>query len=423
MPRRVGIAIVVLVGVQASAQQRTLATTPNVSQPVAIQQRTSPGSTVALNPQPLPPRTALSLQQLRAMLQASGAKPRVGPRVKNPSFMMSPTITALRSQKQAGDLEANQVMSSGGVNAGTSGALLPARTVAMAPRTGTLAAGRIQAVPVPASDKYGKLPANSTICMQTGIATINKKANGIVFTPDPQYNTYTISGCGFGANPGNIYLVGNFPSHNGRIQLVPLQGTLWGKYWTDRFIQARVDPNVSGELDQTNVSLVVESTNGGRAQANGDSFYALRGDPILLQSLPQSMVNLNPKFGPQYLSPDLGSEAGGGGVTLTVYRTGMSDQDYKHPETCCAIPDDIKLNLKTGFAIESTQSHYYLGYNSFGYQLDDKGGLNGTEIQLRWYVTSASSNSAYPDAGPFYSLYSLKIWVVGPKGVTNPWAQ
>ena len=60
--------------------------------------------------------------------------------------------------------------------------------------------------------------------------------------------------------------------------------------WTDRAIIAKVDPSVTGELDQNNVSLVIETASGQRGQSSGFSFYAMRGPAFPLKSIPSSAV-------------------------------------------------------------------------------------------------------------------------------------
>ena len=391
----------------------------------------SKANQVELNPQPLPPggtsgaSPRLTLKQVQAFAASAGLKVKSGQRVKNSALASSPMIATLRVQKQAADFEASQLLAAGTTsNAGTptpgqmpSGAAT--KTMVTAPRMGALAGGHTEAAPVPTTSHIGSKPANTSVCLNTSIATVNKKTTGVVFTPDPQFNHFTITGCGFGTNPGKIYLQGAFSAHGGKILLYPPQGLTWGTNWTDRFIQAQVDPKVSGELDQNNVSLVVETTNETRAQIDGDSFYALRGEPILLQSVPQSNVNLFPKYSPYYLSPDA-SSFGNETVTLSVFRAGMSYDDFKHPDSCCG-PDDIKLNLKPGFAVDSSQSVYFQNYSTgFAPELQDKAGIvSGTEVQPRWYIFGTGTTYQSP---PYYSIYGLRLWVVGPAGISDPWA-
>jgi hypothetical protein len=304
---------------------------------------------VALNPQPLPPGVRLTIQQFHALITKNPQwKLMRGNRVKNPALASAPIFATLRMQKQAAEMEANRFRS------------MPTN-VTMAQTSGTLGSNtHTEATQVRVTDRYGRLSANSSICTTTAIATVNQKTSGVVFTPQPEYNHFTITGCGFGKTPGKIYLQagpGGFPAHGGRVTLYPIDGMSWGNHWSDRFIEARVDPNLKGELDQSNITLVIEPASGPRTQATGSSFYALRGQPILLQSVPQSSITLYPKYSPYYLSPDA-SSFGTTPVTLSVFRSGFTDADYHNPSACCR-PDDIKFNLKPGFTVDSSQSVYY----------------------------------------------------------------
>jgi hypothetical protein len=117
-------------------------------------------------------------------------------------------------------------------------------------------------------------------CQSPAILDVNGKPKGTVFTPQGQYNYYVIKGCFFGVQQGQAYLVGNFNALK-----VDLQPT----FWTDNEIDARVDPNVAGELDQDNVALVIASTNSPQIKVSGYKFYATRSDPaVFLDSIPQS---------------------------------------------------------------------------------------------------------------------------------------
>ena len=49
-------------------------------------------------------------------------------------------------------------------------------------------------------------PPPSKICPAPQIHAVNGKTSGVVFTQDPQYNDYIITGCGFGTQEGQVYL-------------------------------------------------------------------------------------------------------------------------------------------------------------------------------------------------------------------------
>lgn len=98
----------------------------------------------------------------------------------------------------------------------------------------------------------------------------------ITFTPGKHY---IISGCGFGTIAGKVYLLGQFPAHGGKIMLEPyhasaisLRSLSWGSQWSDRQIDAQIDPSLSGEVSQPGIALIIETSTGAKLQAFGFSF-------------------------------------------------------------------------------------------------------------------------------------------------------
>lgn len=104
----------------------------------------------------------------------------------------------------------------------------------------------------------------------------------IVFTQDPQYNDYRISGCNFGQSQGQAYLNGPF-----RAGQVPLQI----QSWTDTEIEVKVAPNLTGEPDQNNVTLVIAPSGNAPGRLQNCKFYALRQE-VTLTRFPQGQVTL-----------------------------------------------------------------------------------------------------------------------------------
>lgn len=340
------------------------------------------------------------------------------PEVKNPDVLTSPIVVWLQQQKQAADLESEQIMSAapGQTTAG-------ARVTLANKSAGMLVAKPGMAAPLRASKSpIGAVvnPAAATICLANtvGIRSVNQKSSGIIFTPDPRYNLYTITGCGFGTTQGKIYLqggVGAFPAHSGKIMLAPVDPV---RGWTDRAIIAKVDPSVTGELDQNNVSLVIETASGQRGQSSGFSFYAMRGPAFPLKSIPSSAVcstgDSSPcSFSSGYISQFgvLFSPAGGftypaSDYTAAVFRQPMANQVQT---------DRFAPNLKPGFLLSSA----IVQVRTFQ---EDHGDV------LSPYNVTFQRNQIFVKVFPikvdaFYeSLYSIKIWVVGPAGITNPLA-
>jgi hypothetical protein len=113
--------------------------------------------------------------------------------------------------------------------------------------------------------------------VKTGMSNPN-----IVFSQDPNYNDYKIVGCNFGTTQGQAHLNGAF-----RSGVVPLQI----KSWTDNGIEIMLDPNLKGEPDQNNVTLVINPVGGAQGQLPNCKFYALRQE-VNLTRLAQSVVTL-----------------------------------------------------------------------------------------------------------------------------------
>ncbi|HEY6249489.1 MAG TPA: hypothetical protein VI685_05985, partial [Candidatus Angelobacter sp.] len=155
------------------------------------------------------------------------------------------------------------------------------------------------------------------VCHGPTISTVNGRASDAWFTPDPQYNHYTIQGCGFGDIQGSLHLYGPFATPTVNMMV---------EYWTDTSILVALDPNLSGEPDHIgNVTLVVAPANGPQVQAKGFNFYAARAE-VQLVTMPQSQANLQKimdaagqnTVGINFFSP--GSNAPG--TTAEIYRSG-----------------------------------------------------------------------------------------------------
>lgn len=137
------------------------------------------------------------------------------------------------------------------------------------------------------------------------LRTVDGQKSGVVFTPEApsqvipssgyQYFVHTIEGCHFGDVAGHVALTGPFTK--GRIDLAI-------DSWTDSGIVVHVPSDVSGELDQDNVTLAL-TISGMALQVPGCKFYAAR-DEVLLSSMPQSEASLagpNPRPNFPFISP------------------------------------------------------------------------------------------------------------------------
>ena len=153
---------------------------------------------------------------------------------------------------------------------------------------------QIAATPPPPSgggskNNFGVASANSHIsaCVvatdQAPIVTAINSRRTVIFTPDPNGNSYAIVGCHFGSSKGTLQLEGAFRHGNVSFEI---------DSWSDTLIKARVNPSLTGEVDLDNVTLDIIPT--GRSQAGkfpGHSFYAAR-EQVNLQAFPASRVAL-----------------------------------------------------------------------------------------------------------------------------------
>src|SRR5262249_46862684 len=106
------------------------------------------------------------------------------------------------------------------------------------------------------------------------IRLVDGKRKGAVFTPIiPKSNgnyevpQHVIQGCYLGKQQGSAYLFGNFKKGQ-----LPLNIN----FWSDSEIDVALDPNLEGEMDEDNVTLVVKLADGTQLKATGLQFYAAR---------------------------------------------------------------------------------------------------------------------------------------------------
>jgi len=135
----------------------------------------------------------------------------------------------------------------------------------------------------PATNPLLHAPAPTKICPAPQIHSVNGKNSGVVFTQDPLYNDYVITGCGFGSQEGQIYLSGAITG--GRINLV-----VKPNQWSDTQIEAIVQPGLTGVLDGW-PDLIVVPSGGPRAKFPNCRFYAQR-QSVLLPTIPQQYATL-----------------------------------------------------------------------------------------------------------------------------------
>jgi hypothetical protein len=372
----------------------------------------------------------LTPQQVHDVLVGSLRGPaKVSPRISNPlvSNMSgeSSVIGALRSQKQAADAERQEISAGRSVLADgsvrPSGQNLPGRASSATP-----GAPGVKVAPLP--------PFSTAVapkCPQPRIDSVSKQAR-VVFTPIPEWNLYTVKGCGFGMKPGNIYLEGPFASGQ-----VPLMFPS-PKDWSDTAIVAQLNPQLSGESDHDNVTLVIQPQGGAPLRVSGFKFYAAR-ETVLLEKIPQRVVqfsgpalssaqplpnstsNLKLGFYASYFTPSHATPPASADVgRAKVYEPTPS------PDVLVPGSDYYDFSaLSPGFHPNSMQLAYASDSFSIGQQSlpscpssgDWKAQWDGNNIRVSWKVLHCGGWGPQLDK----SDYSLSVWVTGPRGV-DPWS-
>lgn len=264
-----------------SQQQPAITTPSSSSTPVTP---TSGGSVPKMPPMSTnpkrdatPPADTATREQIKSQLKAqlAAAIPRMARSTSAalmPAESNTPEIQVLRSQK----IFVDSLRSKSGQ---PKGVLIPAQAPGLV----------VPNQPSAASSPTMHAPQPNQICVAPQVRAVNGKGSGIIFTQDPAYNDYIITGCGFGSQPGHVYLSGAVTG--GRINLVVKPGQ-----WSDTQIEAMVQPGLTGVLDGW-PDLIVTAANGPSAKFPNSRFYAQRKS-VLLPSIPREHANLaNVKVG------------------------------------------------------------------------------------------------------------------------------
>jgi len=279
------------------------------------------------------------------------------------------------------------------------------------------------------------------ICLTAQIYRVNNAISSVVFTQDPAYNDYIITGCGFGNQGGQVYLSGAVT--NGRINMVV-------KQWGPNQIEAVVQPGLSGVLDGWPDLMVVPAGNP-PAKFPNCRFYAQRQSVPLL-GIPQSYahlanvpVNTTNSFGTNYCpGPDqmhlypciaFNAQPPLSNVANAVDRDG-GRSEFNSGE------DVYDLSYMTpGFVIDYFWADWYawsesvcLGWVAEGSEKLGDSIAYSTQGHYSQYLKSSSQiavdwgvdHCAWRWVGIFNvddeynSGYSLQVYVKGPIGV-DPW--
>jgi hypothetical protein len=349
------------------------------------------------------------------------------PKVMNPSAATARTAieAALRQQSQVAQNERSQMLSVRKEGGSTDTGIKPGTT--MSSSTGGARSGATPATGHSAVNP-GQAASSSVlseVCPPGSVPqlrTVDGAKSGVIFTPEPPNREmiapgvsyiYTIGGCHFGTVQGQVALVGAFT--HGRIDLAI-------DTWTDGGIVVHVPSNLSGELDQDNVTLSL-TISGMPLQAPGMKFYAARED-TLLSSMPTREASLGgahlpPNF-PFYQSPGFG--------TLDVQRN--TDKSFSPASDLYSFDGLQRGFVPVAFQAEpyapqtADQCNYMI--NRSGMTISFDGAWNAqwdsNRLRVDWRVSHcyAPQDATHAAYNSWASWYGAKIWVMGPRGV-NPW--
>ena len=425
---RLIVAVGILVGsfvTQAAAQQRTSAPPPAAQQAVP-----GAGQNTTLPPeaQKYPGKRALTAEEFQKLVKEGGTKipVKIGPRVSNPraAQLDSAIIAVLQQQKIAAETTKSKILA----------------TNTLVRKESPAPLGKTQPSTVQSSgstlNSHAMLPNQVlvNICdvqnKTVGVQEVNGfrgTLHGLTFTPDPQFNLYTVTGCNFGAanNSNKAWIFGS----DGFREDFQIQ------YWSDTQIILNFDPATSGVLDQNSVSFVVQRADGNNQKIDNLKFYAVRGVPQQLASVEQESIHLDAvtsgfksiasfSYTPVLSSMPVPQEALGN--TVFVHR--FATEKYA-PGT-----DYFGFNqLKTGWRTDSFQVSTFDASCPWIVTYKQEFGATtaqfyeGDNIQVNWSDISCSGFAPPPCGfvGCYYSnntsqSYALKIWLKGPR-CTNPY--
>lgn len=372
------------------------------------------------------PQSTVTPQQLRESptKKTEPAQVKSTPKKANPhtasSHRHASRMAALRTQKQAADTERNAILSSqrkapivprmGGVGGpGSAPTHTMGNSIAPGPAAGAKRMPKNTVTP-PAPAGQGMALGG---CLRPIIITVNGQNTGTIFTPDPQFNQYTITGCKFGDALWQAYIYGPIAAGQVALQI---------EFWSDTQIIAKVVPQVTGELDQSNVTLVVVPSGAPQVQKPGFKFYAVRETTLQTQIPTSTFVpaqvtdtGKHPVLA-QYSLLGSGNFPGRSASVVrdatSVFNSGQDFLDFS--------------KLKPGFITESMASEYWEMPLEQRINFQENGVSNaewvGDNIRVSWkmqhFHTSPFLTAQVRDDSQ--SGYALNVWVTGPLAV-SPW--
>ena len=162
------------------------------------------------------------------------------------------------------------------------------RTIQRAP-AGTLSPAQTSSSTISSIGRLSNIDLTALSCTNNPtmrIMNVSGSYHPATFTPIEQpvdYNFYTITGCSFGNNGPNakVYIyTGSTFREDFNVQ-----------EWHDTWIKLNLDANLTGLLDQDNLTLVVQRDDGQQTSKGGFKFYAAR-ESKRLAAFPQQYFSL-----------------------------------------------------------------------------------------------------------------------------------
>ena len=384
-----------------------------------------------------------------ARAPATLSAPKLSRKLVNPKAGLQDAaiIAVLRKQRNAADAE-TAAMKLGIRSAGAQGNLGPSQT--MAATTGGGATNQPAAMPagvrslstgstahpganVTLPPHFNSLAITCSNDPTMRVLTVSGGPTPAIFTPDPKYNFYTITGCSFGS-----------PGTNSKAYIY-LQGTFRADFqiqeWNDNWIKISLDQNISGVDDQNNVTFVIQNNDGKQWTRNGYRFYAAR-QAVLLSKIPQNDFSLN-HFRPDdsltrnwkatYTSgsspsvvpnlPDLSAEVHWELISNSDNPVGGKDMyDFSHLHSTFAL-DSALLEWKDLSCTDPNYNQFAASKNNWSI---DWNGASGLQVSWQGQICK---NTLHSCGGAFQgdcfanvpeSNYGINVWVVGPRCI-DPW--
>jgi hypothetical protein len=385
---------------------------------------------------------------------------KAGPRIMVPSRQgqNSALIGLLKRQRAAS-------FTDGSFNPSDKKGLAASPAKATVQPVGTIKPGQVQSAtkggapganasaPTMAQPSNPKAPGSAVVtkpvemCAHPGISDVNGAKSGWVFTPG---DSVVINGCGFGDQPGAVYLMGvkqepapppgfNTPPPTLHSDWVSFVASGASKHqaqrsWSNTQIEVGVDPNTSGFHDASNATLVVVLSDGMQQfHAAAFGFYAARAEQRLA-SLPRRMYggkggNLTllapgPDFVPAKITnsqghpvqADLSSPSGGigpQGHTFGVVRADENGSFSGGTDTLNLVyalqPDFEVSGIQPFFASTALQQLCASAYSTNGsWNFSQSGGAD--RLVIAWQEQGCGVVGV--------SVYAMDVFVNGPRGVS-----